>query len=250
MLQTAVIVSVLFLVIPMFNPQGLSYNKLMNVAWDFDFIKQNMNIYKNNFVLNEYMKDNSIHWLNLIAQSDYKLMHIDVYSLPVFVDTLIGKATSAGIYKLPIYLSLLLSVGVAFIEDKKIRLESGLLLVMAISLTFFLSYNTVWEYQFASALPMVAMLPILKERNVFYKKHIPLLFFIGLMFCLPTLYCLVRNGDYQSVSSLTLIRLDRVIPALLLFIILAVLLIIVVKKKANFSKIKEIKDLPTKLFFD
>ena len=100
----------------MFNPQGLSYNKLMSVAWDFDFIKQNMNIYKNNFVLNEYMKDNSIHWLNLIAQSDYKLMHIDIYSLPVFLDTLMGKALPSAFYKMPVYLSLLFSGGIIFIK--------------------------------------------------------------------------------------------------------------------------------------
>ncbi len=245
-----IVVSVLFLIIPMLNPQGIGYNKLMSVAWDFDFIKENMNIYKNNFVLNEYMKDNSIHWLNLIAQSDYKLMHIDVFSLPVFVDTLLGKTTAAGIYKIPIYISLLLSVGVGFIEDRKIRLESGLLLIMALSLTFFLSYNTVWEYQFASALPIVALLPILKERNVFYKKYIPLMFFVGLLFCLPSLYCLVRNGNFESVTSLTLIRLDRVIPALVIFIIMITQLIIVVNKYAKWNKIKELPDLPTRLFFD
>ena len=245
-----IIVSILFLKIPMLNPQGIGYTKLMSIAFDFDFIKQNMNIYKNNFVLNDFMKDNSIHWLNLIAQSDYKLMHIDVFSLPVFIDTILGKETAAGIYKIPIYISLLLSVGVAFIEDKKIRLESGLLLIMAISLTFFLSYNTVWEYQFASALPIVALLPILKERNVFYKKQIPILFCIGLLFCLPSLYCSVRNGNYQSAGSLTLIRFDRVIPALLLFLIMIVQVIVVVKKYARFKKIKEIKELPTRLFFD
>ena len=224
------------MVIPMLNPQGIGYTKLMNIAFDFDFIKQNMNIYKNNYVLNDYMKDNSIHWLNLIAQSDYKLMHIDVYSLPVFIDTLLGKATAAGIYKIPIYISLLLSIGVAFIDDKKIRLESTLLLVMAISFTFFLSYNTVWEYQYTSALPIVALLPILKERNVFYKKYIPLLFFIGLFLCLPSLYCLVRNGDYGSTVSLTLIRADKVIPALLIFLIMTYQVIIIVKKYAQLIK--------------
>ena len=118
------VVSLLFIVVPQLNPQGIGLKKLMSIAFDFDFIKANMNIYQNHFVLNQYMKDNSIHWLNLIAQSDYKLMHIDVFSLPVFIETIVGKATASGIYKIPIYISLILSVGVAFIKDKKIRLES------------------------------------------------------------------------------------------------------------------------------
>src|SRR5471030_76249 len=100
------VVSVLFIVIPMLNPEGVGIAKLSHIMFDFDYIKQNMNIYKNNFVLNEYMKDNSIHWLNLIAQSDYKLMHIDVFSLPVFTDTIVGHETPARLYKIPIYISL------------------------------------------------------------------------------------------------------------------------------------------------
>lgn len=224
------IVSFLFIVVPFLNPQGIGLNKLMHLAFDFDFIKEHMNIYKNNFVLNEYMKDNSIHWLNLIAQSDYKLMHIEVFSLPVFMDTFFGHETAASIYKIPIYISLLFSVAVGFIKDKKIRLECSLLLVMAISLTFFLSYNTVWEYQFTSALPIVGLLPMLKEKNVFYKKYIPVMFFIGLVFCLPTFYFLIRNGDFLNGNSLNLIRFNRVVPAVLLFVFFIFTLFLEVKK--------------------
>jgi hypothetical protein len=244
------VVSLLFIVVPTLNPEGIGWNKMMSIAFDFDFIKTHMNIYQNNFVLNEYMKDNSIHWLNLIAQSDYKLMHIDIFSLPVFVDTIVGHATSAKIYKLPIYLCLLVSLAIPLIEDKKIRMESALLLTMAIALTFFTSYNTVWEYQFSSALPLVAMLPLLKGKNVFYAKAIPFMFFTGLCFCLPSLYFLVHNGDYLSASSLTLIRLDKAVPALLLFLTMAGLLIAAVYKNARFKKLKDLSFSPEKLFFD
>jgi hypothetical protein len=65
------IVSLIFIVVPMFNPEGVGLQKLMTL--NTDFIKQNMNIYKNNFVLNAFMKDNAMHWFNLIAQSEYKL---------------------------------------------------------------------------------------------------------------------------------------------------------------------------------
>ncbi len=246
------VVSLLFILLPQLNPQGVGLNKLLNVVFDFDFIKENMNIYKNHFVLNEYMKDNSIHWLNLIAQSDYKFMHIDVFSLPVFIDTIMGKATASGIYKIPIYISLFLSVGVAFIEDKKIRLESTLLLIMAISLSFFLSYNTIWEYQFASALPVIALLPILKEKDVFYKKYISIMFYIGLFLYLPSLYFLYRGGDFSG-SALTFIRIDRIIPVLIIFIIMIFQVIVIVKKHArikHFSKIHVPEKFTEKLFFD
>lgn len=246
------VVSLIFILLPQLNPQGVGFNKLINIVFDFDFIKENMNIYKNHFVLNEYMRDNSIHWLNLIAQSEYKLMHIDVFSLPVFIDTIAEKATPSGIYKIPIYVSLFLSIGVAFIEDKKIRLESTLLLVMAISLSFFLSYNTVWEYQFTSVLPILALLPILKEKDVFYKKYISIMFYVGIFLCLPSLYFLFRGGDFSG-NALTLIRFDRIIPVLILFLIMIFQVIVVVKKHANFKRFNKInvpENLPQKLFFD
>ena len=245
-------VSLLFILLPKLNPEGVGFSKLLNVVFDFDFIKENMNIYKNQFALNEYMKDNSMHWFNLIAQSEYKLMHIDVFSLPVFIETLVGKATPSGIYKIPIYVSLFLSILVAFIEDKKIRLESTLLLVMAISLSFFLSYNTVWEYQFTSVLPIIALLPILKEKDVFYKKYISIMFYVGIFLCLPSLYFLFREGDFSG-NAITLIRIDRIIPVLVLFLIMIFQVIVVAKKNANFKRFNKIRvpeNLPQKLFFD
>jgi len=226
------IVSLLFILLPILNPQGVGLDKLMNVVFDFDFIKDKMNIYKNQFVLNEYMKDNSIHWLNIIAQSEYKFMHIDVFSLPVFIDTI--KVLSPGVYKIPIYICLLLSIGVIFIEDKILRLESTLLLIMAISLSFFLSYNTVWEYQFTSVLPIIALLPILKEKGVFYKKYISLLIAAGVFLYLPSLYFLFRGENFDN-TALTFIRLDRIIPVLILFLIMIFQLIRVVIKHAQFK---------------
>jgi hypothetical protein len=228
------IVSFLFIVVPVLNPQGVGMEKLLSVAFDFDFIKENMNIYKNGYKLNEYMKDNSIHWLNLIAQSEYKFMHIDVFSLPVFVDTYLNKSIPASIYKIPIYLSLFLSIGVAFIKDKRIRLESTLLLIMAISLSFFLSYNTVWEYQYTSVLPVIAMMPILLEKDVFYRKYIKIFLFLGAFIYLPSLYFLVRKGNFDTMAQ-TLIRLNRVMPALLMFLTMITLIALAVKKHASFT---------------
>jgi 4-amino-4-deoxy-L-arabinose transferase-like glycosyltransferase len=243
-------VSLLFIVVPVLNPQGIGWNRIMELAFDPAFVKEHMNIYKNGLFVNGYMKDNSIHWLNLIAQSDYELKHLDVFSLPVFIDSMLAKDLPAVIYKLPIYISILLSVGVACIADRKLRMESALLLVMAISLTFFLSYNTVWEYQFTSVLPVIALLPVLKERNVFYSKYVKAMFFTGIVICLPSLYFLVRHGDFQSTASVTLIRLDRIIPVFVLFVIMVVQLIVVVRKHAVWSSLKKISFSPERFFFE
>lgn len=246
------VVSFIFIIVPVLNPEGIGWNKLMSIVFDFDFIKENMNIYKNQYKLNEYMKDNSIHWLNLIAQSEYKFMHIDVFSFPVFIDTIVGKSMSAAIYKIPIYISLFLSAGVAVIKDTRIRLESTLLLIMAISLSFFLSYNTVWEYQFTSVLPIIAFMPILKERGVFYRKYISLMCWIGAFIYLPSFYFFVRGGDFSG-NALTIIRLDRIIPVLLLFLIMIFQVGIVVKKHAHFKQLSRFRipeNFPEKLFFE
>lgn len=245
------VVSFLFIIVPVLNPESIGWNKLMSVAFDFDFIKENMNIYKNEYKLNEYMKDNSIHWLNLIAQSEYKFMHIDVFSLPVFVDTIIGKSTSAGIFKIPVYISLFLSAGVALIHDKKIRLECTLLLIMAISLSFFLSYNTVWEYQFTTVLPLIAFMPILRERNVFYKKYIPAICIIGAFIYLPSFYFLVK--DNLDEKALTIIRFNRIIPVLLIFLIMVYQVSIMVKRHGQFKQLSKFRipeNFPEKLFFE
>lgn len=218
-LAVYVAVSALFIAVPLLNPQGIGLKRLLEVAFDVDFIKKNMNIYENHFILNEYMRDNSIHWLNLIAQSDYRFMHIDVFSLPVFVDTIVGERLPEYIYKLPIYITLILSVAIGFIPDRKNRLESMLLLLMTISLTFFLSYNIVWEYQYTSTYPLVALLPILKEKNVFYARYIPWMLMVGCFFYLPSLYFLVRKEEVTT-SVLTIIRADRVVPAAVLFLLM------------------------------
>lgn len=233
------VVSLAFIFIPLFNPEAVGWEKL--VGLDIDFIKQNLNIYKNNFVLNEYMKDNSIHWLNLIAQSDYKLIHIDVFSLPVFMDVIIGQETAPWIFKLPIYISIILSIAVGSIDDKKIRLETALLLIMAISLTFFLSYNTVWEYQFTSVLPILAMLPILREQNVFYAKYIPSMLIIGAFICLPSFYFLLGEVDITSKLALTIVHCNKIIPVLILFLLIIFLLIKAIRKHVDFRRLKMYK---------
>jgi hypothetical protein len=230
------LVSVLFIVVPTLNPEGIGMARLLNTMFDFDFIKENMNIYKNKFVLNEYMKDNAIHWLNLIAQSEHRLNHIEVFSLPVFIDSIMGKQMPASIYKWPIHISLLLSGSLFFMNDKKARLTALMLLLSAISLTFYLSYNTVWEYQYASLMPIVALFYFLRNKGIFSKVEWISIIVCSAFFYLPSFYFMLPKKEVYDLSEFNLIRLNRVMPALLLFVILATRIMRIILPNFKFRK--------------
>ena len=138
-----IVVSVIFISVPFLNPEGIGWSKIFYLAENTDIVQSEMNIYKNNFRVTDLMKDNSMHWFNLIAQSDYKLNHIDNYSLPVFMDTVLGRIIPAGVYKIPIYIILLLSCFVAFIKDVRLKMEVMLLLLFAISTNCFLGSRPI-----------------------------------------------------------------------------------------------------------
>jgi len=233
-----VAVSFLFIALPVLNPQGIGLNKIYYLVTHLDFVKENMNIFKNNFVLNEYMKDNSIHWFNIIILSENKLNHVDVFSLSAFVDTILGYDAPAFIYKIPVYLSLILSFLIFLIKDKKIRLEAILAMIMLFTFSYLICYNIVWEYQFTFALPIISMLVILKDKQVFYHKYILALIFISIFICLPSFYFLIRGSDFFVKDgfhinwkiALNLIRIDKIVPAVIIFIVLISQLIILIKK--------------------
>jgi hypothetical protein len=197
-----------------------------------------MNIYADHFNLTPDMKDNSVHWFNLVAQSSYRMNHIDIFSLPVFLDTLLGARTPGWLYQLPLLLVLGLTVAVARLRDSLVRLQTALLLLMAASLTFFLSYPTVWEYQYTGVLPVVAVL-LLMRASAAPSPQLPrtlLNWTLALSACvwLPSLYFFVE-GRAVDAATLTLIRLDRVLPVTLLFLllVLAVARITLTRKSAD-----------------
>ncbi len=212
-------VSFLFLVIPFLNPESIGLAKVFDLVMDPAFVKEKMNIYNNRFVLNEYMKDNSIHWLNLVAQSDYYMNHIEIFSLSSFVNTLFGKQVQPIFFKLPLLLSVSSSCLLFFVKDKNIRMHLALLSITAISLTFFLSYNTVWEYQFTSLFPVTALFFILRNKLVFYSEIILPILILSLFVSLPSLYFLLPKNNFDSTSML-LIRSTRVLPMLGIYVLL------------------------------
>ena len=211
-------VSLAFEVVPVLNPDPIGLLRVLWLAVHPGYVRATMNIYANHLLLTPDMRDNSIHWLNLIAQSGFRLKHIDVFSLPAFLDTVTGVRTWDWLYVLPPLAVLMLSISVARIRPPGLRRESALLLTMAGSLCFFLSYPTVWEYQYTAVLPVVAM-SLLWKGEVFTQRLRQLCVTLGTCVALPSLYFLSGSAA-PSPTVMTLVRLDRVMPVTVLFFVL------------------------------
>lgn len=211
-------VSLLFQVVPGLNPERISLGRIFWLSWHPQVVRSSMNIYANGLRLTPDMRDNSIHWFNLIAQSGYRLQHVDVYSLPVFLDGLLGHRTPDWLYALPTLLVLALSVLVARVRERRLRLEAAALLVMAASLDFFLAYPTAWEYQYTAVLPVAAMLLITGPAKLPHRVWLVCIVLAGFAF-LPSLYFLSGSAT-PGPGALFLARLDRVVPVAVLFALL------------------------------
>ncbi len=214
------VISLLFILVPFLNPESIGLMRTIELLLDPEFVKQNLNIYTNKFVLNVYMKDNSIHWLNLIAQSDFDWnQNIQIFSLSAFTNALFGTNFPSMLFKLPLLFAVLSSVGVVFIADAKQRVEAAILLVSALSLTFFLSYNTVWEYQLTSALPLIAFFALLKTQEQSTIKSISLWVIVaGALLYLPTAYVFYGSPDKIMPGDCSIIRLNRTLPVLVMYV--------------------------------
>ena len=209
-------VSLLFEVVPLLNPQRISLPRVFWLAVHPAFVRATMDIYTNQLVLTPDMRDNSIHWFNLVAQSGFRLQHIDVFSLPVFLDGLFGTHTPDWLYLLPTFAVLACSVIVARIQETPRRRICALLLTMAASLDFFLSYPTVWEYQYTAVLPVAAVLLTLRDSVWFSRRAWAWSFGLSAFAWLPSLYFL-SGSALPSANVVTLVRLDRVLPVTGLF---------------------------------
>lgn len=211
-------VSLLWEVVPTLNPEAVGLHRVLWLAVHPGFVQSTMNIYNNHMVLTPDMRDNSIHWFNLVAQAQFRLHHIDVFSLPVFLDTILGRRTPGWLYLLPSLAVLVLSFLVVQLKDMQHRHECALLLSLAASMLFLVTYPTVWEYQYTAVLPAAAILLLLRGSAVlrpFWKWSVAL----SIAVWLPSLYFLTGSQD-ASTQTMTLVRLDRVVPVTLLVLLL------------------------------
>lgn len=216
-------VSALFEFLPALNPQAIPFRDVLWLALHPHWVQQNMNVYTNGMRLTPPMLDNSIHWLNLIAQSGTRMNHIDVMSLPVFLDDAFRTHTPAWLYLLPTLSVLVLTMLIARLPPSRERLRLALLLACAASTAFFLTYNTVWEYQYTVLLPVAAVLLLLPPEsfpNAALRRACQLL---ALCAWLPTLFFVLGTTQVPE-RDFALIRLDRVVPTTLLFFCLVAVL--------------------------
>jgi hypothetical protein len=209
-------VSLAFVAVPLLNPDAMDWSQRVSLAAHPAIVQQTMNIYTNGFAVTLPMKDNAVHWFAMVALADYRLMHIDVYSLPVFLDTWLHMHTSEALYRLPAILILEFSVMVALLRGRRARLQAALHLTMAASLAYLVMYSLVWEYHYTALLPVLGMLLVRKNWNAAEKTMLAL----GALVCGPSLYFLVSGQNPALLSVQNIIRLDRVVPAAAIFCIL------------------------------
>lgn len=212
-------VSLLCEVMPWLNPQGVGLPRVFWLGGHPEYVRLHMNVYANHLVLTPDMRDNSVHWFNLVAQSSYRLQHIDVFSLPVFMDGLLGRRTPDWPYFLPTLAVLTLSWVAARMAKGEERREAVLVLMLATSLDFFLTYPTVWEYQYTAVLPVGAALVLMPASRLLSRRLRGVSLALVACVWLPSFYCLV-SGDVSSAAILTMVRLDRVLPVTALFCLL------------------------------
>jgi hypothetical protein len=212
------VVSLVFLTMPALNPVAMTWAQRWFLAMHPDVISQTMNPFTNGFIVTVPMQDNAIHWLAMLGLSDFRLLHIDVYSLPALLDGWLGERTPDSFYKVPSILVLELSILIFFIRDRKARLEAALSTVMAASLLLFVTYGLVWEYHFTAIFPIAGLLIMRGLRNKIDRAVAAL----SVLVWLPSLYIFLSNRDTASMSVQNAMRLERLGPVVLIFALLLI----------------------------
>jgi hypothetical protein len=119
------------------------------------------------------------------------------------------------VYRAPVLIVLLLSAGLLLVRDEREQWRLALLVAVAASFSYFLAYHTVWEYQYTSLLPSVAVLFLLYRRGQLDRVAAVVLVACAFYY-LPSPYVLVR-GDAMTVASLNWIGSTKVVASALCF---------------------------------
>ncbi|MBN1603657.1 MAG: hypothetical protein JW915_18745 [Chitinispirillaceae bacterium] len=219
-----VLVSILFIILPILNPESIGLKGILKLIGNFNYVKQHMNVYANNYILTPEMKCNSIHWFNLIAQAEYYFSHIDIFSLAVFINDATGKIYPPLLFKLPLYTSLL-ATSLLFLIGKSDRIIAAIILFVMFACTYYLSYNTVWEYQYSAIMPLFGLFAILKIKK-FLVGNISASFFIlsCILISLPSLYITSKYIQNYTLQIIVM-RSTRLVPVAAIYITSALLIL-------------------------
>ena len=114
-----------------------------------------------------------------------------------------------------------MSAGLLLVRDERERLRLSTLVVIASTFSFFLSYNTAWEYQYSSLFPCVALMFLMFRRRQIGGRGAVVILGLCVFYYLPSPYILVR-GPALSTADINWIRSTKVIPSLIAYLWLAV----------------------------
>jgi len=241
-------VSVLFVFVPFLNPMGVGLDRLLEAAANpsiiFDIKRHAGGIavsYSREFAL-----DNAIHWLNMRNLfSVVRDWNFEFFSLSSLLSYQFGHVP-AFILKLPVLLLLACSGLVYFIKENAARLKAAICAVLLSLCTFYLGYDSVYEYHYAALLPAVVggLFMFLHDRR--YATLWRIYMGAAVFLYLPTPYIMVRNPAFgfhhwftasmpitaiQTYLSgnpygcwLTMLRVFRVVPVAVMFAVLVYLL--------------------------
>jgi hypothetical protein len=236
-------VSALFLFAPFLNPQGIGFARLLDVVLHPENLFR-FEVYRGVPLLTyrpEIAADNAIHWLNMrfragVSQPD----HFEIMSLSAFFENLTGVALPKLLLNIPLLVIAGFSAAAFFAKEEARRARIALFTAMMAGLFFFLSYETVYEYHYAAALPSLAVMIALYSGEMGFSAKMAKWFCAaGALFFAPTSYFWLRNpayGFHREITArlndiyiavftgghvydwaLPLIRWNRVLPAAAMF---------------------------------
>jgi hypothetical protein len=201
-------VSLLFLLLPALNPEGVGLQRIAELFFSPAWVQQHLNIYKNGFQLTPEMRDNAMHWLHMVAQSGFGWDHLQVLSLPSLWQGMTGTPMS---FQWVALLPIVLSLGLRGRDEREQLRALGWLTILALA-SHFLAYAIAWEYQYTQFLPVLAFLLVWEPERPKSPLHRWLLVAL-ITYYLPSPYFLYGSESVDLLGR-TWIRAFRVLPAL------------------------------------
>jgi hypothetical protein len=175
---------------------------------------------------------NGIHWLNLLDASStpkptYSLVfphevdldNSQIYGLPVYLHRLTGAVVPQVWLKLPVLAILAMSTLPFVLGSRRRRIHVTIATLMLSLLSYFLCCYPVYEYHYATLLPMLPVLWWMSQRED--RAELRWLLRIALVVLLanflPTLYFLAPQTPMRYLTASTLLR---VVPVVVSFVCL------------------------------
>jgi hypothetical protein len=215
-------ISLAFLFIPALNPESVGIRRIAQLAVQPAWVRQELNVYAHGFILIPEMLDNAMHWLHMVAQSDYAWDHVQIYSLQALLRGL-TESTSLGMLRWIAVLPIVSAAGLLALRTEAQRLLGAAWVVVLALVSHFLGYAIAWEYQYTQLLVVVAALIALPAFRSQHPRAVKVVLAATSLLYLPTPYAWVSAGGL-SPWEMALVRSFRVGPALLVGLVaLAVL---------------------------